>query len=112
MITTEDLVGDIIFISFKDKKKYIDIGIDGDMHFKVLGYDNIGLWVKHPKLEIVTSLDESGKPLKIDDVVHEVIDANFMISWNNVNTLMHYPDRKDFDYPSEFSKKYGFKIKE
>ena len=42
----------------------------------------------------------------------EHIDANIFIHWSNVRTLMHYPNRKGFDFPSEFDKDIGFKINE
>ena len=49
MFTTEKIIGDVVYISFADKERYKDIGIDTKAgHFKILGYDNIGLWVEHP----------------------------------------------------------------
>ena len=42
----------------------------------------------------------------------EHIEANIFVHWSNIKTLMHYPDRKGFDFPSEFDKDIGFKIKE
>ena len=112
MFTTEDIIGDIIYISFRDKNRYSEIGVSGDVHYKVLGYDNFGIWVKHPWLEKTITVDKHGKPIRTDDVVHKEIDSNFLILWSNILTLMHYPDRKGFDFPSEFNKKYGFKIKD
>ena len=45
MFTTEKIIGDVVYISFADKERYKDIGIDTLAgHFKILGYDNIGLW--------------------------------------------------------------------
>ena len=111
MITTEDIFGDIIHITFKDKDRYSHLGIAGDSHFMVLGYDNIGIWVKHPNLEVAITVDGNGTPLKTNDIIHEKINANFLITWDNIKTIMHYPNREGFDFPSEFNKNYGFKLK-
>jgi hypothetical protein len=110
MFTSQEIIGDIIYVSLKDKERYRDIGIQDDGHFYVLGYDNFGIWVKHPKLILSTNLDSEGKPLPPKNIIHEKIESNFLITWDNINTLMHYPDREGFDFPSEFNKKYGFKI--
>ncbi len=41
-----------------------------------------------------------------------MIAANFLITWDNILTIMHYPDRKGYDFPSEFEKSIGFEIPE
>ena len=112
MLTTEEIIGDIVFISFRDSDRYSDIGITQNCgHFMVCGYDNIGIWVSHPRLEIVHSEDENGRPLQTDKMYKEVIDANFLVSWDNVKTIMHYPGRDGFDFPSEFDKNIGFIVR-
>ena len=106
MFTTEDIIGDIVFISFRDSERYKDLGItENSGHFQVKGYDGFGIWVSHPGLIVVRSQksDTSSK--------NEEIEANFMISWDNVKTIMHYPEREGYDFPSEFDKNIGFKIK-
>ena len=113
MFTTQEIIGDIVFISFNDDKRYLDIGINSNCgHFMVLGYDNIGIWVSHPNLILNISKDESGKQLSKKDIIKEKIESNFLITWDNIKTLMHYPNRKGFDFPSEFDKNFGFKIEE
>ena len=82
------------------------------LHLMIKGYDNFGLWVEHPNLYIVTSEDESGNPISKDGEDREHIDANIFIHWSNIRTLMHYPNRQGFDFPSEFDKDIGFKINE
>ena len=37
------------------------------------------------------------------------IDGVFLVMWNQINTIMHYPDREGYDFPSEFDKNIGFK---
>ena len=41
----------------------------------------------------------------------EEIDAVFMVHWDNINTMMHYPNRKGYDLPNQFRKKIGFNLK-
>ena len=111
MFTTQKIIGDIVFISFNDHERYLDIGINNSCgHFKVTGYDNIGIWVSHPNLVLTTLEDSNGKPLKEKDIIKEKIESNFLITWDNIKTLMHYPRRLGYDFPSEFNKKFGFKI--
>jgi len=113
MFKTEDIIGDVIFISFHDKSILNHIGIDLEFgHFKVMGYDNFGLWVEHPNLYSVILEDSNGKPLPPGKEKKEHIEANIFVQWSNIKTLMHYPNRKGFDFPSEFDKDIGFKIKE
>ena len=38
----------------------------------------------------------------------EEVDAVFLAPWPLVETIMHYPHREGFDFPSEFDKHIGF----
>ena len=105
MFTLENIIGDIVFLSFRDKSFLGKLAISEEVsHFKVLGYDNLGIWVEHPSLLVVK--DSSSKRSKEIN-----IQSNFLITWDNIKTIMHYPEREGFDFPSEFDKKYGFKTK-
>ena len=112
MFNNEQIIGDIVFISFNDSKRYNDIGLSSAYgHFLVLGYDNIGLWVSHPGLFISHFEDEKGKPLPDIKKYKEQIKSSFLVTWGNIKTIMHYPDRDGYDFPSEFQKNIGFKFK-
>ena len=111
MFTTEEIIGDIIFISFNDFERYIDFGVNSKSgHYLVKGYDNFGIWVQHPGIIIKHSEDAKGNPVPQDEMLTEKIDANFLITWDNVKSIMHYPGREGFDFPSEFDKNIGFNI--
>ena len=113
MFKTEDVIGDVVFIVFHDKTMLNHVGLDLECgHFKIMGYDNFGLWIEHPNLYQIISEDIDGKPLSPGKEQKEHIEANIFIHWSNIKTLMHYPNRKDFDFPSEFDKDIGFKINE
>jgi len=111
MFTTSDIIGDIIFISLYDVEKFNDIGINEPSgHYKVVGHDHLGVWLEHPGLYMITTEDESGKPLKVDEQIKEEIPANFFLPWGQINTMMHYPDREGYDFPDLFKKSIGFKV--
>ena len=112
MFNTEQIIGDVVFISFNDINRYQDIGLNKPYgHFFILGYDNIGVWVTHPGLFIEELEDNKGKPLPLEKIHREEINASFLVTWDNIKTIMHYPNRKGFDFPSEFDKNIGFKFK-
>ena len=109
MINIDDIIGDIIFISFRNIEKFKDIGITKSSgHFLLRGYDQMGIWLEHPGIIIMRSEDKNGKPLPVSDHTKENFAADFIVTWDNVNTIMHYPEREGFDFPSEFNKKFGF----
>ena len=110
MFKVDDIIGDIVYFSFKDPQRFKDIGIDSQgSHFLVRGYDHLGVWVKHPGLILTYAEDSSGKPLPSNKIQKESIDANFLLPWDAINTIMHYPNREGFDFPSEFDRNIGFK---
>ena len=54
MFKTQDIIGDVIFMAFNDKKMLNHVGLNIECgHFKIMGYDNFGLWVEHPGLFVV-----------------------------------------------------------
>ena len=110
MFKIDDIVGDVVFFSFKDNERLQELGINSlSAHFLVKGYDHIGIWVEHPGLVFKYGEDSKGKPLPEDKIKQEKIEANFLLTWDLINTIMHYPNRKGFDFPSEFDRNVGFK---
>ena len=111
MMNLDEIIGDLIFISFRDVERYKDIGIiKPSGHFLFKGYDRMGLWFKHPGILLVHNEDDTGNPLPVNRHTKENISADFIVTWDNVNTIMCYPDREGYDLPSEFYKNIGFKI--
>ena len=109
----DDIIGDIVFISFRNYERLKEIGIlKPSGHYMLKGYDQLGLWLEHPGIIIQHIEDEKGRPLPTNRQSQEEIDAIFMVHWDNVNTMMHYPNRKGYDYPDPFRKKIGFRFKD
>ena len=110
MFKTEDIIGDVVFISFKSVEQFSELGIQAvSGHFLVRGYDQLGLWLEHPGIIVMKTEDRDGKPIPNDKIKKKEIDANFLATWDNINTIMHYPNREGYDFPSEFDIEVGFK---
>ena len=110
MFTIENIIGDIVFISLRDKSFLSKIAISEDLnHFKIMGQDQLGLWVEHPQLTFKYNSDKNGKSFPGNEQKTEEIDAVFLIAWGNIDTIMHYPNREGYDFPSEFDTNIGFK---
>ena len=97
MFKTEDIIGDIVFVSLTNETDFKEIGITKSGHYLVKGVDHLGLWLQHP------GIIKNNK--EIDSYIKEGV---FLVMWNQFNTIMHYPNRKDYDFPSEFDKEIGF----
>lgn len=111
MMKMEHIVGDLVCIVFRDPDILKEINLGEPMaHLIVRGFDKLGLWVAHPGLVIVTTEDKEGKPIPPKKQVKEEIDASVLITWDNIISIMHYPHREGFDFPSEFDKEVGFKL--
>ena len=113
MIKLDDIIGDIVFISFRDTERMKDIGIKASSgHYMLKGYDQLGLWLEHPGIVIQHMEDGQGRPLPSEKQSLEEINAIFMVNWDNINTMMHYPDREGFDFPDQLKHhKIGFRFK-
>ena len=108
----DDIIGDVIFISFRDPERMKEVGIqEASGHYMLKGYDQLGLWLEQPGILIQHMEDEKGNPLSPDKQSQEEIDAVFMVNWDNINTMMHYPNRMGFDFPDQYRKKIGFRFK-
>jgi len=110
MFKIEDTIGDVVLISFRKHEDLHDFGITTTAgHYLIKGIDQMGVWLEHPGIILSKTEDENGKPIPEDDIVREKVNANFLVRWDNINSIMHYPDRKGYDFPSEFDISVGFK---
>jgi len=113
MFKIEDAIGDVVLISFKSSNQLEELGIKDTVgHFLITGIDRLGLWLKHPGIILSKTEDENGKPLPENKIKREKVDANFLLRWEYIISVMHYPDREGYDFPSEFDLDIGFKNKD
>tara|TARA_B100000945_G_C20414368_1_gene614344 strand:+ start:467 stop:823 length:357 start_codon:yes stop_codon:yes gene_type:complete len=111
MINIDQIIGDIVFISFNDPSSLSEIGISElSGHYLIKGYDQIGLWLEHPGLIFTRTEDDNGRPLAADKQTSNKVPAAFMVHWSNVKVIMNYPDREGYDLPSEYDKDFGFRF--
>lgn len=109
MMNIEQIINDVVLIVLDDVEALRPTGIsDTKFYARVIGYDEFGLWIEHPKYEIVYSEDESGKPLPADKIRKERLEASVLVHWRNIVTIVHFPNREGFDFPSPFEKTIGF----
>lgn len=97
MFKTEDIIGDIVFISLVNEQNFQDIGIAKSAHFLVKGIDHLGVWLQHP-----------GIKTENQEITSYIKEGVFFVMWNQINTILHYPNREGYDFPSEFDKEIGF----
>ena len=112
MMEIKHIVGDIVCILLRDPNNLKEINLEGpSIHVKVRGYDKIGIWIAHPGLVLVKTEDGDGNPIHPKNQVQENIDASILITWDNILSVMHYPNREGYDQPSPWKREFGFKTK-
>ena len=110
MMQLEHIVGDVVCIVLRDPNSLKEINLNERINWlKVRGFDKMGLWVEHPDL-VVVKTEEGGKPIPPKKRTSERLDASVLITWDYVQTIMLYPNRDGYDFPSEFEREVGFKI--
>jgi len=112
MMKIDKIIGDVILVTFRDPERLKDVGLNVKTgNFMVNGFDQFGLWLAHPGMFLIEETDKSGKPLPPAKQKREQIEANFLVTWDNIQTMVHFPDREGYDFPDEFDKSMGFEIK-
>lgn len=101
VMTTSEIVGDIVQIILTDTEGLERIGVTNNgLFLKVTGMDDLGLWVEHPNYVIVQTNDASGKPLPDNKQIRTELEANFLLRWEKIVTVVHFPNREGFDFPN------------
>lgn len=100
-MSTAEIVGDIVQIILSDTEGLERIGVTSNgLFLKVTGIDELGLWVEHPQYTIVQTNDNTGKPLPEDQQLRTELEANFLLRWEKIVTVVHFPNREGFDFPN------------
>ncbi len=109
VMTTPDIVGDIVQVVLREPEALAAIGLNRrNVFLEVVGLDEIGLWVAHPGYVLVKAEDKAGKPLPEPEQVRTQLEANFLLRWELISTIVHFPHREGYDFPSPFEKHIGF----
>jgi len=69
-----------------------------NFYAKVVGRDQIGLWIENPKFEIIRVRHEDGTIIPPDQRIKEEYIANILIPWGNIRSMVHFPGREGFDF--------------
>lgn len=113
MMKIEDAINDIVLVVLREEGLLTDVGIGSNKFYsRIVGYDEFGVWLEHPNFEIMVSEDAEGKPLPPGEVKRERFDASIHLPWQNLSTIVHFPKREGFDFPSPFERKIGFPTEE
>ena len=100
-MTTAEIVGDVVQIILGDTQGLEPLGFTNPAPFvKIVGMDELGLWVEHPQYIITQTNDKTGKPLPDDQRVQTQLEANFLVRWDKIQTIVHFPNREGFDFPN------------
>ena len=111
MMQLEHIIGDVVCLVLRNSDSLKELNLVGPMiHLKIRGYDKMGLWIEHPGLVIVKTEDSAGKAIPLKKQIKESVDASVLITWDNIQSIMHYPNREGYDFPSEFDRTLGFKV--
>ena len=109
VMTTTEIIGDIVHVFVGELDALKQLGFDENpLVVQIVGADDMGLWAAHPNYVIVKTVDHDGKPLPEDQRVRRQLEANFLIRWEQINTIVHFPHLEGFDLPSPFERPIGF----
>lgn len=97
-----DVVGSKVMVLFNTTKGLEQLGIDAkSMYCKVVGYDNVGLWIENPHYEETPMRDDQGDLIPPEERERTSYTAHILIPWGNVRSVAHFPGRERDDLESE-----------
>lgn len=109
VMTVSDIVGDIVQIILKDPADLAPLGLNYPVLFLMVnGIDDMGIWVAHPHYVLMHKNDADGKPLPKNERRELKLDANFLLRWDQISTIVHFPNREGYDFPDPYEKHIGF----
>ena len=109
IMTLSEAIGDVVQIILRETGVLNKLGFTKqELFLKVVGLDEHGLWVAHPDYRVVRVNDEDGNPLPRKEQIHDQVQANFLINWELIGTIVHFPEREGFDFPHPLDRRIGF----
>ena len=90
-----DVIGRKVMVLVHSPKGFEKLGIDADSKYcRVVGFDNIGLWVENPAYEETPIRDADGKLIPPDEREPKHYLAHILIPWGNVRSVVYFPERE------------------
>jgi hypothetical protein len=97
-----DVVGNKVMVLFHSARGLEQLGIDDTRKYcRVVGYDNIGLWVENPSYEETPIRHEDGSLIPPDKREKRTYPAHVLIPWSNIRALAFFPGRRERELESE-----------
>ncbi|MBD3309364.1 hypothetical protein GF339_23405 [candidate division KSB3 bacterium] len=102
MVEIEKLINDRVMIVLANREGLNKAGInETNFYAKIVGYDRIGLWIENPEFTTTRVRDDDGNIIPPEDRQQENYLANVLIPWNNIRSIVHFPNREGFAYEED-----------
>ena len=89
-----DIIGQKVMVLFNTAQGLEKLGIDDNSKYcRVVGYDNVGIWVENPSYEETPLRDADGKLIPPEEREPKQYTAHILVPWGNIRSVVHFPDR-------------------
>lgn len=90
-----DIIGRKVMVLFHSSKGLEPLGIDDKTKYcRVVGFDNVGLWVENPAYEETPLRNAEGALIPPESRELKRYVAHILIPWSNVRSVVHFPNRE------------------
>jgi hypothetical protein len=98
-----EIVGSKVMVLLHSAKGLAKLGIDDSSAYcRVVGFDNIGLWVENPNYEETPIRDPEGNLIPQAERQAQRYVAHILLPWANVRSIVAFPGRdKEAELESE-----------
>jgi hypothetical protein len=89
-----DLIGKTILVQLESNDGYMFTGVpeEGPFFCKVIGVDEIGMWVENQNFVTVEIMDSKGRFVPKEKQKPEQHVVNVLLPWRNVRTVVMYSE--------------------
>ncbi len=90
-----DAIGRKVMVLFQSSKGLEKLGIDDDSKYcRIVGFDNVGIWVENPGYEETPLREPDGTLIPPEERQPKRYLAHILIPWGNIRSVVHFPDRE------------------